>query len=58
MVSPSLVCGHQGDAAVGRQAVDAAVLVGGKQNLLFERQQVVDVLFLGTPQRLDGVIRD
>jgi hypothetical protein len=52
-----LVCDTRCDAAVRRQAVDAAVIVGGEKNLVFERQQIVDVLLFGTPQRLDGVIR-
>ena len=46
----------QRDAAVGREAVDAAVLIGGEEDLLFQREHVVDVLFLRTPQRLDGVV--
>ena len=48
--------GHQRDAAVWREAVDAAVLIGGEENLLFERQEVVDVFFLGAPQGFDGVV--
>ena len=48
---------HQRHLAVARQPVDAAVAVGRKQKLVRQRQQVVDVLFFGTPQGLDCVVR-
>ena len=48
--------GDEGDAPVGRETVNAAVLVGRKENLALQREHVVDVLFLGAPQRFDGVI--
>ena len=47
----------QCDAAIGREAVDPAVLIGGEEDLLFKRQEVVDVFLLGTPQGFDGIVR-
>ena len=44
------------DTAVGRKSVDAAILVGGEQDLALQREHVVHVLFLGRPERLDGVV--
>src|SRR5580700_5571601 len=47
---------NQGNLAIVREAVDAAVGVGGKQELVGQRQQVVGVFFLRTPKCLDGVV--
>ena len=49
--------GHQENAAVRHETVDAAVHVGREQHLPLQSQQVVDVLLLGGPQGLDRVVR-
>src|SRR5262249_28284198 len=48
--------GDERDAAIGREAVDAAVLIGGEENLLLEREDVIDVFVLGGPEGFDGVV--
>ena len=48
--------GDQGEAQVRRQPVDAAVLVGGKEHLVRQRQQIVGVFLFGTPEGLHGVV--
>src|SRR5262249_43210000 len=47
----------QRNPPVGGEAVDAAVLICGEENLFFEREEVVNVFVFRTPERLDGVVR-
>ncbi len=48
--------GEQGDAAIGREAIDAAILIGGKDELLFESEEVVRVFVLGCPKGSSTVL--